>query len=201
MYQEQLKNSIIFVGDQNAAIYIPSPTYSIGLYSYSGPEINLKKWFMRALHGDPSSIKMLFEDPELTSQWWEYVREHKNQFLSKNFIKHNLVLLKKFFNTLSYSSQFNKVDLHNDTQVIKFFIEYDFCNQVLAAGKYEPNVINPDFLQLLSDKQILDLMHNHITVLEDKIDLSNLQNNPQHDTLNHVCTHVILEFWKWQGWI
>jgi hypothetical protein len=85
--------------------------------------------------------------------------------------------------------------------VIKFFIEYDFCNQVLAAGKYEPNVINPDFLQLLSDKQILDLMHNHITVLEDKIDLSNLQNNPQHDTLNHVCTHVILEFWKWQGWI
>jgi hypothetical protein len=197
----QLKNSIIFVTQYNTAIYVPSPSYSIGLYSHQGPEINIKKWFMKCLHGDPQSIKMLFEEPKITSEWWKYITEHKNQFLSKNFVKQNLTLFKKLYNSISYASQFDSLNLKKDPAVARFFIDYDMCNQALAAGTYLPNKFDEETLYLLDNKQILDLMKNHIVVLEDKIDLSTLQNNPQQDTLNHVCTHVIIEFWKWQGWI
>jgi hypothetical protein len=201
MHIGQLKNSIILVTQQNCAIYVPSPAYSIGLYSHAGPEVNIKKWFMKALHGDPQTVKMLFEDPAITSDWWEYIREHSYQFVGKTFIKNNLTLLKKFYNTMSFTSKFQNLDLKDDQQVARFFVEYDFCNQLLAAGRYLPNTFDSSVLELLNTKQILDLMHNHIVVLEDKLELSALQNNPQQDTLNHICTHVILEFWKWQGWI
>lgn len=201
MHISQLKNSIILVTQQNTAIYVPSPAYSIGLYSHTGPEISIKKWFMKALHGDPQCIKMLFEDPIITSEWWDYIVEHKYQFVSKNFVKANLNLFKKFYNSISFSNKFENLNLKYDQQVIRFFVEYDFCNQILAAGKYLPNKFDGSVLELLTNQQILDLMQNHIVILEDKIELSSLQNNPQQDTLNHICTHVILEFWKWQGWI
>ena len=201
MNTDQLKNSVIMVSQKNLAIFIPSPAYSLGLYSHAGPEISLKKWFTKSLHGDPHSIKLLFEDAQITSEWWEYIVEHRNQFLSKNFVKQNVYQLKKFYNTLAFSHKNEKVSLENDPDVARFFVEYDFCNQVLAAGKYLPNPFDPDVLHLLTDSQLLDLMHNHITILDDKLELSNLQNSAQQDVLNHVCTHVTLEFWKWQTWI
>ena len=201
MQTDHLKNSVIMVSQQNLAIYIPSPSYSIGLYSYSGSEISIKKWFMKALHGDPASIKLLFEDPQISSQWWDYILENRNQFLSKNFIKQNIYHLKKFYNTLAFSLKNDTVNFANDPNVVRFFVEYDFCNQVLAAGKYLPNKFDAEILSLLSNSQILDLIHNHIIILDDKLDLSSLQTSPQQDVLNHVCTHVILEFWKWQTWI
>lgn len=201
MHIDQLKNSIIMATEQNFAIYVPSPSYSIGLYSYNGPEMNIKKWFMKALHGDPFCVKLLFEKEQISSEWWDYVKEHRNQFLSKTFIKNQVYLMKKLFNSLSYSSNFEKLELNKNKEVIKFFKEYDFCNQVLAAGKYLPNDFDENVLNVLTNKQILDIMQNHVVVLEDKIELSTLQNNSHQDILNHVCTHVILEFWKWQGWI
>lgn len=201
MHSEQLKNSVIMVSQKGQAIFIPSPSYSIGLYTFGGQEINIKKWFMKALHGDPACIKMLFEDSQMSSEWWDYLLEHRNQFLSKNFVKQNLYQLKKFYNTLAFSYKNDKISLKNEPNVARFFVEYDFCNQVLAAGKYLPNKFDESVLDLLSDSQILDLMHNHIIILDDKLELSNLQLSPQQDVLNNVCTHVILEFWRWQGWI
>ena len=201
MHIDQLKNSIILVTESNTAIYIPSPSYSLGLYSHNGPEMSLKKWFMKSLYGDPKCVKMLFENTTLTSEWWDYILEHKNQFLSKLFIKQNTHLLKKTYNLVSYQSNFENLDLSNNCDVINFFVQYDLCNQVLAAGKYLPNNFDSDNLKLLNTKQILDIMHNHLIILDEKLDLSTLQNQPQQDTLNHICTHVTLEFWKWQGWI
>jgi len=201
MHIDQLKNSVIMVTQKNTAIYIPSPSYSIGLYSHTGPEISIKKWFMRAMHGDPFCVKMLFENEEIGSEWWEYIKEHRNQFLSKNFIKQNLHQLKKFYNTVAFSHKIEKIELKSNPDVIRFFVEYDFCNQALAAGQYLPNHFKEDTLDVLNDSQILDLMFNHIIILDDKLELSSLQNNTQQDVLNNVCTHVILEFWKWQGWI
>lgn len=201
MNTDQLKNSVIVISQKNLAIFIPSPAFSLGLYSHIGPEISIKKWFTKSLHGDPASVKLLFEEPQISSEWWEYILEHKNQFLSKNFIKQNIYHLKKFYNTVAFSHKNEKTSLANDPNVARFFVEYDFCNQVLAVGKYSPNLFDPDVLNLLTDDQILDLMHNHIIILDDKLDLSNLQNNCQQDVLNHLCTHVTLEFWKWQTWI
>ncbi len=201
MNQEHIKNSVIMVSQKNLAIFVPSPSYSIGIFTHSGPELSIKKWFMKALNGDPTSIKLLFEDPQITSEWWDYVLENRNQFLSKNFIKQNIYQMKKFYNTLAFSHKNDKINLVNEPNVARFFVEYDFCNQVLAAGKYLPNKFDNEVLNLLTDSQILDLMHNHILILDDKLDLSNLQTSPQHDVLNHLCTHVVVEFWKWQTWI
>jgi hypothetical protein len=200
MRLDQIKNSIIVADVQNNSIFIPPPSYSIGLYSHQGNEINLKKWFMKAFYGDVNSVKILFNEYHLTTHWWEFIREHKSQFLNKILIKNNIVLLKKIYNVLSFNHQTLNKNFNLD-ELDSFIKNYDFCNQVLTSGKYFDNKIDSSFFNLLSEQQTLDLMKNHIVILEDKLELSTLQNNSNQDTLNHILTHTILEFWKFQGWI
>lgn len=198
-----IKNNVICVTKNGLAIYIAHPNYYIGMSALSGPEINIKNFFSTASYGNSKYVKSLFEDPVITSVFWEYVVEHRNQFLSKDFMKNNINFLKKFYNKLIFDihSKSSHIELQTDPQIINLFIEYDFCNQVLAAGKYIPNKFDAEVLKLLSDKDILDLIHNHISILDEKLELSNLQQTVQMDVLNHICTHVILEYWKWQDWI
>jgi len=200
--RDPIQNNVIAISN-GIHVFIPHPNYMIGLSNFSHSEdyIDLQKWFLKAKHS-PRHIKMLFEENDVTSTWWEFVKEHRNQFLSKMFIENNLIVLKSFYNKLMYENQFNGAPINSENpEIISFFNEYDFCNQVLAAGKYIPNPPVNEAVSLLSEKQIADLMKNHIVVLEDKLHRSTLQNIAQHDVLNNILTHTILSYWEWQNWI
>jgi hypothetical protein len=197
-----IQNNVVAISN-GTHIFIPHPNYMIGIsqFDHSNDFINLQSWFQKATHS-PRHIKMLFEENDLTSTWWEYIKEHRNQFLSKTFIENNLIILKNFYNNLMYENQFGNANINSENpEIISFFNEYDFCNQVLAAGKYIPNPPVNEAISLLSEKQIADLMQNHIVVLEDKLQRSPLQNIAQHDVLNNILTHTILSYWEWQSWI
>jgi hypothetical protein len=198
-----IKDNIICLTKNELAIYVAPPKYYVGISALSGPEINIKNFISTASYGNSKYVKALFEEPIITSVFWEYIVEYRNQFLSKDFMKNNINYLKKFYNKLIYdihSDNFNN-QLQTDPNVINLFIEYDFCNQVLAAGKYIPNNFDAEVLKLLSDKEILNLIHNHIYILDEKLEMSSLQQSVQMDVMNHICTHAILEYWKWQKWI
>lgn len=200
--RDPIQNNVIAISS-GTHVFIPHPNYMIGIsdFCHSEDYINLQEWFLKATY-NPKHIKMLFEENDVTSTWWEYIKEHRNQFLSKTFIENNLIVLKRFYNNLMYEYQFDNTILNSENpEIISFFNEYDLCNQVLAAGKYIPNPPVNEAISLLSEKQITDLMQNHIVILEDKLHRSTLQNTVQKDVLNNILTHTILSYWEWQNWI
>lgn len=105
--------------------------------------------------------------------------------------------MKLIFNKLSYYGINSQSDRR---RAYKFLELNDFCVQALASGKYFPANIN-DSYEHLDNKQLMDVMNNHIRVVSDKVGLSTLQEDVQHDVLEHVLNHVITSYWEWQGWI
>lgn len=198
------KNNNIIFRTNDFAIYIPHPNELIGIINeeYDRNLMSIQDFVSECSHGNQNFVKHLFEtNNQFKNSWWCYLLEHKNQFLSKQLIDNIIIDLKMIFNKFSYLFNNKQLDenLFNSDEIKLFFKQFDFCNQTLAAGKYFSNPSIDEALSLLSNQIILDLMSNHLILLDRHFEISNLQENIQLDVINHVLTHITFSYWDYQN--
>jgi hypothetical protein len=195
-----VENHVICLTKDNYEIYVPTLNSVFSLQKVELPVkyISLVDFFKLASSGTSfETTKVLFEEPQGGSDFWNYVRENRRQFISKKLVCDVIEDMKLIFNKLSYYGINSQTDRR---RAYKFLELNDFCVQTLASGMYCPANIN-DCYDFLDDKQLMEVMCNHIRVVSDKVDLSTLQEDVQHDVLEHVLSHVVTSYWEWQGWI
>ena len=195
-----VENHVICLTKDNYEIYVPSLKSIFTLKDEGIPVryISLIDFFKSASSGECfEKTKILFEEPQGGSDFWNYVRENRRQFISKKIVCDVIEDMKLIFNKLSYYGINSQSDRR---RAYKFLELNDFCVQALASGMYSPADIY-DCYEHLDNKQLMDVMNNHIRVVADKVQLSPLQEDVQHDVLEHVLSHVITSYWDWQGWI
>ena len=195
-----IENHVICLTKDNYEIYVPSLKSVFSLKDEEIPirYISLVDFFKSASSGGCfEKTKIVFEEPQGGSDFWNYVRENRRHFISKKIVCDVIEDMKLIFNKLSYYGINSQSDRR---RAYKFLELNDFCVQALASGMYFPANID-DSYEHLDNKQLMDVMNNHIRVVSDKVELSTLQQDVQHDVLEHVLSHVITSYWEWQGWI
>lgn len=204
-FERYQKNNIIFKS-KDFAIYVPHPNEIIGISSveYNQNLLTIQQYLNECVNGNFNFTKYLFFlNNECSNEWWSYLKDYKFQFLSLRLIDEIINDLKLTFNKYSYliKNDEYKTNLYLLEEIKLFFLHYDFCNQVLASGKYFPNPSIDQTLSLLSNQIILDLMHNHIVILQNHLQTSKLQADIQPDVVNHILTHIIFTYWDFQNYI
>jgi len=204
-FERYQKNNIIFKS-KDFAIYVPHPNEIIGISSveYNQNLLTIQQYLNECVNGNFNFTKYLFFlNNECSNEWWSYLKDYKFQFLSLRLIDEIINDLKLTFNKYNYliKNDEYKTNLYSLEEIKLFFLHYDFCNQVLASGKYFPNPSIDQTLSLLSNQIILDLMHNHIVILQNHLKTSKLQADIQPDVVNHILTHIIFTYWDFQNYI
>ena len=198
---DPVRDNVIFVSEDNIAVYITPMKYKLGIIE-TNPNINeveIQDWAKRAISGDDFDYLLFpFLQGKLTTDWWNYIVEHKNQFLNKEIVFNVMNKMKHLYKDISYDKEIRREFDRNLTY--KFFNLYDFCIQALSTGDYYPkNVV--DIYSSLEDEDLYKLMQNHLNVIETNFVTSRLQDESQKDVINHIINHVILSYYEWQGWI
>lgn len=198
---DPVRDNVIFVSEDNTAVYITPLKYKLGVIE-TNPNINeieIQEWAKRAMIGDDLDYLLFpFSPGKLSTDWWNYIVEHKKQFLNKEIVFNVMNKMKHLYKDISYDKDIRKVF---DRQLTyKFFTLYDFCIQALSIGDYnQKNII--DIYCTLEDEDLYKLMQNHLNVLETNYITSKLQDESQKDVINHIINHVVLSYYEWQGWI
>ena len=198
-------NSIVFKTTE-ISIYIPHPNQLVGLANkeYDTSLISIQDFVFECINGNFKYVKFLFQPcNQVENSWWSYLLEHKNQFLNKKLINNIIIDLKLIYNKYSYLHNIEQLEtcLFNSDEIKYFFKQFDFCNQALSSGKYLQNPSIDETLSLLSNQIILDLMSNHLILLNHHFEISKLQENSQLDVINHVLTHITFSYWDFQNLI
>lgn len=198
---DPVRDNVIYVSEDNVALYITPLKYKLGILE-TNPNINeieIQDWAKRAISGDDFDYLLFpFLQGKLTTDWWNYIVEHKKQFLNKEIVFNVMNKMKHLYKDISYDKDIRKV--FDRSLTYKFFNLYDFCIQALSTGDYYPkNVV--DIYSSLEDEDLYKLMQNHLNVIETNFVTSRLQDESQKDVINHIINHVILSYYEWQGWI
>jgi len=197
-----VKDNVIFVSQDNTAIYICPMKYKLGILEFDSNEneIELQKWAKEVIKCDNLDYLLLpFKSANLTTDWWQYVVENRRHFLNKKIVYSVMDLMKSIYNDVAYNKEIRKE--FNRNLSYEFFKYYDFCIQCLSIGDYEVKDIIGIYSCIDDDDDLFKLMQNHLITLESNFIISRLQEESQKDVINHIINHVILSYYEWQGWI
>lgn len=198
---DPVKDNVIFVSEDNLAIYISPLKYKLGILEIKSKinEIELQDWVKQVLHFDNLNYLLFpFSQGRLSTDWWNYIIENRRQFLNKKIVFHVMVQMKNLYKEIAYDNDIRKE--FNKHLVLEFFKYYDFCIQALSKGDYEIKDI-VGIYSGIEDDDLYKLMQNHLNNLESNFITSRLQEETQKDVINHIVNHVILSYYEWQGWI
>jgi|LauGreDrversion4_2_1035121.scaffolds.fasta_scaffold567429_2 hypothetical protein len=198
---DPVRDNVIFVSDDNIAVYITPLKYKLGILE-TNPNVNeveIQDWAKRAMSGDDLDYLLFpFSQGKLSTDWWDYIVEHKRQFLNKEIVFCVMNKMKHLYKDIAFDKDIRKQ--FNRSLAYKFFTFYDFCIQCLSTGDYNQKDII-EIYSTLEDEDLYKLMQNHLHVLESNFASSRLQEESQKDVINHIVNHVILSYYEWQGWI
>lgn len=196
-----VRDNVIFVSEDNKAIYIPPLKYKLGILDLDPKEneIEIQAWAKIAMScEDLDSLLFPFIDAKLSTDWWQYVVEHKRQFLNKKIVYNVMCKMKNLYKDIAFDKDIRKE--FNRNFAYEFFKYYDFCIQALSTGDYSTKDIIGIYSSL-EDEDLHKLMQNHLNILESNFFISRLQEESQKDVINHIINHVICSYYEWQGWI
>lgn len=199
--------------------FIPPPHMLIGLDKIRDQReqtddehhYELAEWFYQMAKGAVNWVEVAFIDDRfvtVTSEWWDYIKEHRSMFLSKQVARKSLGFIgnmrRRSMAQLQQGSitpaKAQKQAMHAVRTGREIVELLDTGKMNVYRGSDKDNLLLIRLGEISLD-EAFDEIDSLVIKIEDKIVSSPLREACDRATVDAILTHSILSYWKFQRWM